>query len=159
MVQVDGKAIGELVGGFTGYDAMDKAIREHAAAVGLSYQSIGTLAGLAEGHTGKVLADLRVRQMGVGTFLAITETLGIKALFYVDPKLVAQMAPLWQQRDGKKAHAKRLARLSATTIRRILPVAAAEMGRRGGAKRRELPPDVRSDLARLAARARWQSRK
>jgi hypothetical protein len=71
----------------------------------MSYQMIDEISGLAEGHCGKVLADLRARQMGLNTFFAITRSLGIRAVFFADEKLKAQMAPLYEKRDQTKAHA------------------------------------------------------
>src|SRR5262249_28771857 len=127
-VQIDGVAIGKAVGEFTDYDAMVEAIRQHAATIGLSYQVIDELSGLAEGHTGKLLADLRVKNFGLPTFLSITETLGIRAVFYVDPNLVRRMRPMWEKRDQRKAHPKRLAPVGRVTLKRIIPIAAAELG-------------------------------
>jgi hypothetical protein len=76
----------------------------------------------------------------------------------VDPALVREMSPMWERRDALKAHPNRCAPVGAATMKRIVPIAAAETGRRGGAKRRKLPPEVRRDLAQAAARARWQGR-
>jgi hypothetical protein len=77
----------------------------------------------------------------------------------VDEQLVAEMRPMWQRGDASKAHANRCVPVGAATMKRIVPIAAAEMGRRGGAKRRKLPPEVRRRLAQAAARARWQGRR
>jgi hypothetical protein len=74
----------------------------------------------------------------------------------VDPALVREMQPQWEKRDASKAHPNRCAPVGAATMKRIVPIAAAEMGRRGGAKRRNLPPEVRRKLAQAAARARWR---
>jgi hypothetical protein len=156
-VQIGGKTL-ELVGQFETYDQLVERVRERAADIGLSYRLCDEISGLAEGHTGKVLADLRAKQMGIGTFLAITRTLGIRGVLYVDPALVREVAPLWEVRDAIKAHPRSAKRFGQTTMKRILPVAAAEMGQRGGARRRELPPETRRALAQAAARARWQRR-
>jgi hypothetical protein len=129
--------------------------RERAAAVGLSYASLDAISGLCEGHVGKLLGDLRAKQMGITTLLAITRTLGIRGVFFVDPALVREVSPLWEQRDTLKAHPRVAKRFGQITMKRIIPVVAREMGRRGGAKRRELPAEVRSTLAKAAARARW----
>jgi hypothetical protein len=160
MVQVDGATLGQLVGEFSNYDAMIAALRARASQIGLSYESIDTLASLGESATAKYLSDLRPKTFGLQTFLAITETLAIKAVFVEEEKLLAQMRSHWRRRDEKKArrsshHAKRLGPI---TVARVLPTIAAEMGRRGGARRRELAPEVRSKLAQAAAKARWRNK-
>jgi hypothetical protein len=156
-VHLDGVALGKLVGQFDDYDALVERVRERAANIGLSYQMIDEISGLAEGHCGKVLADLRARQMGLNTFLAITQSLGIRAVFFADEKLTAQMASLYEKRDQTKAHARRRASLGPVTLKRVLPAVAAEMGKRGAiARMNRTTPETRSQFARAAARARWQ---
>jgi hypothetical protein len=74
--------------------------------------------------------------------------------------MVKEMQPSWQKRDNGRAHARRRASLGPVTMRRVLPAAAAEMGRRGAlARNRKLGPEVRRELARLAALARWKGRR
>jgi hypothetical protein len=55
------------------------------------------------------VADLRAKQMGIDTVLAIIRTLGLCGVLYVDPVLVAGMARLFENRDAAKAHAQRRA--------------------------------------------------
>jgi hypothetical protein len=99
---------------------------------------------------------MRRRHMNVRALLAIAKALGVRSVMVVDPELVAEMSPQWEKRDATRARANRLAPLSATTIKRIVPIGAREIGRRSGAKRRQLQPEVRRKLAQAAARARWQ---
>jgi hypothetical protein len=92
--------------------------------------------------------------------LSITGALGIRGMLYVDPALVAKMSPRYEMRDGTKAHAHRRAKLGAVTLRRVRPAVLSELGRAGAAARnRKLGPEARRELARLAARARWQGRR
>jgi hypothetical protein len=160
-VQLDGAAIGRLVGDFHNYDGLVAALRDRAASVGLSFSQIDELSLLGESACAKYLSDLRVKNLALKSFFAISETLGIRAIFVEDEKLLAQVKPHWQHRDDGKAHrAGRAAkRLGPVTLRRVLPPVAAEMGRRGGVKRRELPAETRRALAQAAARARWQGRR
>jgi hypothetical protein len=83
--QVGGTTV-ELVGKFERYHDLIVRVRERAAEIGLSYRLLDEISGLSEGHAGKVLADLRSKQMGVGTLLAITRTLGIRSMLDVDPQ-------------------------------------------------------------------------
>jgi hypothetical protein len=148
----DGKPV-EVIGGFEDYDQLVERLRARAAGIESPNRVLDELAGLAEGHSGAILGALRRRHMSVKSLLAVARAL------VVDPALVAEMAPMWERRDSTRVHAKRCAPVGATTMKRIVPIAAAEMGRRGGAKRRALPPEVRRRLAQAAARARWQSRR
>jgi hypothetical protein len=106
-VQIDGAAIGQLVGGPDGlrsYDDLVAALRDRAASIGLSFAQIDELANLAESGTAKYLSDLRAKNLGLQTFFAIAETLAVKAIFIEDEKLLAQMKPHWGRRDEGKAH-------------------------------------------------------
>jgi transcriptional regulator with XRE-family HTH domain len=161
LVEVGGVVLGPLVGGpkgFADYDGLVEALRDRAAAVGLSFSALEDLAGLGESAAAKYLSDLRVKNLGLKSFFAITETLGVRAIFVEDEQLLAQVRQHWAQRDERKAHrASHLAkRLGPTTIARVLPEIARVMGGRGGAKRRELPAETRRALATAAARARWR---
>jgi hypothetical protein len=154
---IGGKAF-EIVGQFENYDELIERLRERAAGIELPYRVLDELAGLAEGHTGHLLGAMRKRHFSINSLLSVARALGVKSVMVVDETLVAEMKPMWQRRDSSRVHAKRCARIGATTMKRIVPIAAAEMGRRGGAKRRKLPPEVRRRLAQAAARARWQGR-
>jgi hypothetical protein len=151
-VQVDG-----VVATFADYDGLIEALRERAASMGLSYATVDCLCEFAEGGTGKYLSDARARQLTVAPLLKIAEVLAIKGLFVEDAELLRRMKPFYEKRDELKAHARRRAPLGAVTLRRVLPAAAAEMGKRGAiARNSRLAPEVRSALARAAARARWR---
>jgi hypothetical protein len=91
LVQIGGDDVGKFEDG----DALVDQLHKRAAYIGLSYGVIDELAGFPEGGTRKYLAPLRVRQLTIPSLLRLTEALGLKALLYVDPKLVAKMAPAW----------------------------------------------------------------
>jgi hypothetical protein len=82
--------------------------------------------------------------------LQISTALGVKGMFVTDAALL-QMQPLCEKRDEIKAHARRRAPLGENAARRA-ERDSASAGRLGG----KLAP--RSERARLAAKARWQSR-
>jgi hypothetical protein len=156
MVEVDGAVVGQLVGSFSNYDGLVEQLRARISAVGLSYRVLEEIAGLPEGGAGKYLADARARHFSVESLLQISEAVGIRALFVEDEKLLRKMQPLYEMRDAGKVHARRRAKLGATTMKRVRPVVLSELGRAGAATRNAaLGPEVRSRLARLAARARW----
>jgi hypothetical protein len=153
-VQVDGA----IVGSFTDYDGLIEAVRARIDAVGVSQQALEECAGLCEGALPKYLSDLRVKHLSISSLLQIAEAIGVRAILVEDPKLLRRMKPLWSKRDARRIHARRRA-LGPITLKRILPAAAAEMGRRGAqARNAALGPETRRKLAQAAARARWQGR-
>jgi hypothetical protein len=93
------------------------------------------------------------------TLLRIGQVIGMRGLLFIDQDLVRRMKPLWTKRDGKRVHARRPA-LGDITLRRVMSPVAAAMGRRGAAARNaKLGPEVRRELAKAAARARWQGKR
>jgi hypothetical protein len=158
-VVIGGQVIGQLAGGFTDYDGLIETLRARIVAAGLSYRVLEEIAGLPEGGATKYLSDTRARHFSVDSLLQISEALGIRGMFVTDDALLRQMQPLYEKRDERKAHAHRRAPLGATTLRRVRPAVLSELGRKGAAARNaKLSPALRSELARLAARARWQNR-
>jgi hypothetical protein len=148
-----------FVGTFRDYDALIAAIRDHAATLGIPYRLIDELANLATGTTGHVLGDAQTKRLGMMSFLAMTETMGLRGVLYVDQHLVDQMRPHWQRGDMKKAHSKRLARLGRTAMKRVFPAVASEMGKRGGQVRSaKQTAKQRQQLARLGGRAAGRAR-
>jgi hypothetical protein len=101
-------ADGAVVGSFSDYDGMVERLRQRAAAIGLSYAQIDFIAGLGES--------------GLHTFFAITETLGIKAIFVEDEKLLARMKPRWQRRNAGKV------RPGGHSAKRLGPITIARSG-------------------------------
>jgi hypothetical protein len=144
-----------IVGEFSDCDALIEQLRQRAEALGLSFRVIDELAGLPENYTGKLLCVTRMKAMTVSSMLALTGALGIKAVLVVDEEMTRRMRPRWEPKDATKARPRASKRLGKTSLARLVPRIAAEMGRRGGARRRELAPEVRSAFARAASRARW----
>jgi hypothetical protein len=156
----------EVAGEFADYDGLIEALRERAAAIGLSYRIVEELAGMAEGAVGKYLSDVRVKRLTIESLVRLGRVLAVRGVLVVDPaalsvrgslvvdpELVAEMAPLWEKRDASKAHARRLAPISYRKLKRV----AQELGRRGGEVRMEMmTAAMRRRFARAGARARWR---
>jgi hypothetical protein len=137
-------------------DALVEQLRKRAEQIGVSFAVLDELAGLAEGGSAKYLSALQVRQLTTSSLLKLTRALGLRAALFVDPKLVAQMGPSWGMRDATRVHGKRLPRLGAAQLRRILKPAAAELGRRGGvARMAALTGEQRRLMGLRGAQIRW----
>jgi hypothetical protein len=145
-----------VIGSFTEPDALVERLRERMAALGLSLALMDELTEMGEGSVGKYLSPLRVKQLTMLSLLKITTALALRGVLIEDPVLVAEMAPLWQRRDEKKAHASREACLGKATLQRVFPVVLRELSQRGNAARKiKLTPHRRKRIAQRAARARW----
>jgi hypothetical protein len=145
-----------IVGEFADVDALIERLRERAVELGLTYRVIDELAGFGEAYTGKLLGAVRAKAMTVASLLTLASVLGIRGVLVVDEELTRQMRPRWESRDGTKVHARRQPRLGTTTLKRILPAAASEMGRRGGkARMAALTPEERRLMGRRGALKRW----
>ena len=156
LVQVDGVPVGTLFATFECGDDLIEQLRRRATYIGLSYGMIEDLAGMAEGAITKYLSAVRTKQLTMSSMLRIAEVLGLRAQFIVDPKLVAQMAPAWGKRDGRRVHTNRQVPLGQATLRRVLKPVAAELGRRGGiARMAALSAEQRRLLGLRAVEARW----
>jgi hypothetical protein len=160
MVAVGGEAVGKLAGTFSDYDGLVEALRRRAADVGLTFAVIDELSNLGESATAKYLSDLRVKNLALRSFFAISGALGVRAIFIEDDRLLAQIRPHWGSRCAERVHARPRVRLGATTLKRVRPAVLAELGRKGAAARNAaLWPEVRRKLAQAAAKARWGRRR
>jgi hypothetical protein len=147
----------EPIGAFHTDDELVEHLRARAGQIGLSYNVLDQITGLGEGSVGKYLAPVRARSLTITSMLRIATALGVKPVLVVDPALVAEVSPMWERRNEQKVHrpSHYAKRLGPVTIARVLPQIAAELGRRGGIRRRELPAEKRRAFARAAALARW----
>jgi hypothetical protein len=155
-IAIDGVPIGQLFETLADSDDVVAALRARMAYVGVSYGLVEELAGMSEGSLGKYLSPLQVKRMTITSLLRICEPLGLRAMLYVDPKLVARMKPLWGMRDERRVRAKRLPSIGPAQMRRVLKPVAAELGRRGGiARQAMLSAEQRREIGRLGAARRW----
>jgi hypothetical protein len=80
VVAIGGVPIGTLFSTFQSDDDLVAELRKRASYIGLSYQIIEELAGMAEGAVGKYLAPVRARSLTTSSALKICEALGVKAV-------------------------------------------------------------------------------
>jgi hypothetical protein len=141
------------------YDGMAAQLRSWVEERGISYAVLDELAGLAKGHSGKLLGEAQVKHFSSFSLLAVMASLGLKCRFEEDPEMVEQMRPHWEQCDAAQRRTLRKARLGKVTIGRVFPVIAREMQKRGSeARNARLSPARRSEIARKAGLASGRAR-
>jgi hypothetical protein len=124
---------------------------------GLTCQRMDELCNFGTGYTGKLLGGAQAKGVGMMGFLALTETLGITAVFVVNPELTERMREHWSAPVDNRVRAKRFANLGAAAIKRVTPTICRHLGSAGGKSRAaKLSPEERRESARKAARARWR---
>jgi hypothetical protein len=158
----------------TGYDGLIVALRARVAEIGLNQRLIDELSGLTPGLTGKLLGAACPTKFGFSSLLPILATLGLRFGVMVDPQQEALMRPHWEPGQAMQRRPFREAPLGESSITRLTPRIAAEMGRKGrkrqseasarlaaskgGKARRKWPKKMRQESARKAALARWAKR-
>jgi hypothetical protein len=138
-------------------DDVVAALKARMSELGVSYATVEYLAAWGENSLAKYLGDVRSRKFTLDSLLRVTAVLGLRMNLVVDDELTRQVSAEWGNRDEKRVHARRQPRLGRTTLRRVLPAAAAEMGRRGAAARlKATTAEQRRNIGRLGAMVRWQ---
>ncbi len=153
-VQINGAAVSR---GFSDYDQLIELLRDRIAELGLSFRIVEELAQMGVVSVAKYLSDLRIKRLTVESLMRLASVIGVRPVLVVDEKLLRKMRPFYENRDRVKAHPHRRAPIGDVTMRRMKPVVLAELGRLGARARNEaLAPEVRSQLSRQAALARWR---
>jgi hypothetical protein len=141
------------------YDGMVASLRSWVEVRGISHALLDELAGMAKGHTGKLLGEAQPKHFGTFTLLAMMATLGLKCRFVEDTEMVEQMRPHWEPCNSERRRTLRKARIGKVTLARVLPFVVKELGRRGAeARNRNLSPERRRQISRLAGLASGRAR-
>jgi hypothetical protein len=125
------------------YDDLRRIVAEHCDRLGMTRAELDIEAGIADGHAAKLLARRARKKLGMVTLGRVMAAVGLVLQVAIDPDAQAppQARPAhtprshWRDQRGS-AWGKRLA------ARRALALSAEQ----------------RSEIARKAARARWQRR-
>jgi hypothetical protein len=143
------------LGIITDYASLHAILRARANALRLSRQTIDTIAGFADGYASKLLSPSPVKILGERSLGPLLTVLGIKLAVLEDPDAMARFAKRrlprteHQVRNGYRSHIARIKRRAwLFSPERAREAATARMA--------ALTPRQRSQLARRAARARWQ---
>lgn len=156
---------------FNDYDGLVAQLRLWIEGRGLSQEMLEVLAGLSKGHVGKLLGDTQIKKFSTFSMFAVTSTLGLRFRLEEDPVLVEQMRPHWEACSVKLRRIGNLARPAGkTTVNRLMPAVAKEMGRRGGKANRQqalagkarmakMTPDELREYQKSAAKSKAKLRK
>jgi hypothetical protein len=143
-----------ILGEATSHNELIEAMRARKEALGLSNAWIEHAMNLSEGHCDKILGPARERGLSQLSIDGLLSVLAIKLIIVEDETAAARIRPMWSGRN--QAQVRPPARIAASLIRRALPHAARELGRRGGLKTwRNIAPQVRTKLMTDLIKRRW----
>jgi hypothetical protein len=129
------------------------ALRARAEQLQLARYTIDGIAGLAEGHSAKLLTDPPKKNLGPVSIFSLIAALGLSMALIEDQTRMERIQHeprrnAFNVRSGM-AHWRHALAQALPTIK--------SLGRRGGKRRAEtLSPERRSAIAKRAARARWR---
>lgn len=146
-------------GMFRDYDGLVEQLRMWFEERRISHVKLDELAGLAQGHAGKILGEAQIKKFSTFSLFAVSQTLGLRFRLEEDPELVAQMRQHWEQCEVAQKRTLRKAQLGKATKARVFPVIAREMQKRSNNMRNhQLSPEQRTDIARKAGKASGRAR-
>jgi len=138
-------------------DAAPAAIRRRINELQLSHETVEAISGAMPGYISKILGTpCSPPSKRVQLYLAciLIEALGLEIRLYENPQAMERLARRFEKRKLRKTSvrtAMRKIELMPDFYRHISGLAA-------DARRRKIPPERRSELARNAAMARWSKR-
>jgi hypothetical protein len=130
------------------YHELLAALRQRAADLQLSNETVEATAGLASRYLSKVIGPRPCRSLANGMFDGILGALSCKLVLVHDKAAFDKLSHRYVQRQGFQA------RLSKTVV--FTSKVFQKMGKKGAAARTaNLSPKRRSEIARLGGLARW----
>ncbi len=139
------------------YDQLVSALRERIDKLAISQQLIDDLAGWAGGYAGKVLGPSEVKRMSTDSLFILLETLGLGLQLVENPAALARMEARYERRVERTRRTGVIRRHISAAVREAVVhehvIARATNG--GHARAACLPSKQRVQIARKAARARW----
>jgi hypothetical protein len=146
------------VGTFTDYDGFVALLRARKEQLGLSDMALDHLAGLAHGHTGKLLGPAQERRLGVSTFGVLLNALGLSGTLYVDPAKAAALADRMTPRRSASVHPN--GRISRAMVKRARATVLHELARKAvKARWAKSTPEARATTVAALNAARAAKRK
>lgn len=146
------------------YADLREALVMRKDTLGLTNALIDDLSGMQPGYTGKLLGAGQVKTMGPMSFDTMLSTLGVQLIMVEDMRAVRRMAARWEKRERPNTAPKlvqsaslRVAKTRAAQ-REALHLVMQKNGKKGGRKsaagRMKLPASTRRRVARQAVKAR-----
>jgi hypothetical protein len=143
----------------TSIEELLAALRARRDEIGITNESIDSIAGLPDRYASKLLSPDPSRSFGEMSLGSILGALGLgiaTVVIHEDPEQTARVSHRWTQR--KRPHY-RLGkpRIGEALIERAKPAVLRDLSKLGNSARQAmLPAKQRSAIARKAARARWR---
>lgn len=128
------------------YAALRRAVADWCAATGITRTELDARAGLAEGHSNKLLAPKAVKKFGSLTFGPVLNATGLALIVVQDDEALAvieQQLKASETASARRPHWRQ--RKDGAWSRRM-----------NGKRTLKLTAQQRSDIARKGAQARWQ---
>jgi hypothetical protein len=123
------------------------ALRERAAALGLSYQTLDELSGVTDRYSGKLIGPRPTRSLSGSMFDAIVGALSCRLILVHDESSFRLLSSRYVQRNAAKANPGKVTVFTTRFYKKL--------GRLGHAARMEkTSPERRSEIARQASLAR-----
>lgn len=119
----------QSIAAVTDYDELIAALRDRAAAVGYTNETLDEVTGLQSGYCGKLLGPGMVKCLGPLSMRLMLDALGVELVIRENPETMADVRRRGVIRERAPVMPNRL---STHAIKRYLPVLAREMGRKGG---------------------------
>jgi hypothetical protein len=143
-------AIPEPLGTFTDYQSFVALLRAQKERLGLSDLQLDAIAGLTDGHTGKLLGPAMVKTIGGLTFTPLLDALQLSGTLFIDGTKPLRKA----ERRAERA-VRDNGRVGRDAIQRARPAVLAEQARKAAAKRwAGSTPEQRWAVGRQLAEAR-----
>lgn len=141
------------------YDGLIEGLRTRKAELQLTDAALEALSGLAAGHVGKLLGDLRSKTLGPISLPLMLQGLAVKIAIVEDVEMANKMSGRWEKRERPAVpHAQRTASLGKTTLRRVFSHVARAMQERSRDTYRHVTSKAkRKRIAKAAAHARWDN--
>jgi hypothetical protein len=108
------------IGTFTDYDSFVELLRARKAELGLSNDVMDDLAGLARGHSDKLVGPSQTKGIGPVTFGLVLDVLGLSGTLYVDPAKAAKLEERWRRDQRMESRARNNKPVNPTMVRRAL---------------------------------------
>jgi hypothetical protein len=81
--------------------ALLDAVESRRVQLGLSFKTLDLVAGLAVGHSSKLMSPARIKSPSATTLFSLLDALALSIVLVNDPAKAARISPLWKRRDRR----------------------------------------------------------